>query len=69
VIVSGPSSFSTARFHQSETHKSSFSFLLVFRDRVSLCSTGCTGIHFLDQFGLELSEICLPLPPKIRLIP
>ena len=27
------------------------------RDRVSLCSPGCPGTHFVDQAGLEL---CLP---------
>jgi hypothetical protein len=27
---------------------------LVFRDRVSLCSSGCPGTHFVDQAGLEL---------------
>jgi hypothetical protein len=27
---------------------------LVFQDRVSLCSPGCTGTHFVDQAGLEL---------------
>jgi hypothetical protein len=29
-------------------------FILVFRDRVSLCSTSCPGIHFVHQAGLEL---------------
>ena len=29
-------------------------FFLVFQDRVSLCSPGCPGIHFVDQAGLEL---------------
>jgi hypothetical protein len=28
--------------------------VLVFRDRVSLCSPGCLGTHFVDQMGLEL---------------
>ncbi len=28
--------------------------------RVSLCSPGCPGTHFVDQAGLELR---LPLPP------
>jgi hypothetical protein len=28
--------------------------LVVFRDRVSLCSLGCPGTHFVDQAGLEL---------------
>jgi hypothetical protein len=27
---------------------------LVFPDRVSLCSPGCPGTHFVDQAGLEL---------------
>jgi hypothetical protein len=27
---------------------------LIFRDRVSLCSPGCPGTHFVDQAGLEL---------------
>jgi hypothetical protein len=27
---------------------------LVFRDRVSLYSSGCPGAHFVDQAGLEL---------------
>jgi hypothetical protein len=31
-----------------------FFFFLVFRDRVSLCSLGCPGTHFVDQAGLEL---------------
>jgi hypothetical protein len=31
-----------------------FFFFLVFRDRVSLCSPGCPGPHFVDQAGLEL---------------
>jgi hypothetical protein len=38
-------------------------FFGFFRDRVSLCSPGCPGTHFVDQAGLE-SEIHLPLPPK-----
>jgi hypothetical protein len=25
-----------------------------FQDRVSLCSTGCSGTHSVDQAGLEL---------------
>jgi hypothetical protein len=25
-----------------------------FRDRVSLCSSGCPGTHFVDQAGLKL---------------
>jgi hypothetical protein len=36
----------------------SFSYLFiyfwVFRDRVSLCSPGCPGTHFVDQAGLKL---------------
>jgi hypothetical protein len=35
-----------------------FCFVLcfVFRDRVSLCSPGCPGTHFVDQAGLELRD-------------
>jgi hypothetical protein len=29
-------------------------WFLFFRDRVSLCSPGCPGTHFVDQAGLEL---------------
>jgi hypothetical protein len=29
-----------------------FFFFLVFRHRVSLCSPGCPGTHFVDQAGL-----------------
>jgi hypothetical protein len=32
-------------------------FLFVFRDRVSLCSPGCPGTHFVDQAGLELRNL------------
>jgi hypothetical protein len=32
-------------------------FLLVFRDRVSLYSSGCPGTHFVDQAGLELRNL------------
>ena len=40
-------------------------FCLVFRDRVSLCnSPGCSGTYFVDQAGLILTVICLPLPPE-----
>jgi hypothetical protein len=33
-----------------------FCFVL-FRDRVSLCSPGCPGTHFVDQDGLELRNL------------
>jgi hypothetical protein len=29
---------------------------VVFRDRVSLCSPGCSGTHSVDQAGLELKN-------------
>ena len=32
--------------------------------RVSLCSPVCPGTHSVDQAGLRLTEIHLPLPPK-----
>jgi hypothetical protein len=30
----------------------------------SLCSPSCPGPCSVDQAGLELTEICLPLPPE-----
>jgi hypothetical protein len=37
-------------------------FVLVFWDKISLCSPGCLGTHSVDQAGLELrnSPVCLP---------
>jgi hypothetical protein len=32
-------------------------WFLVFRDRVSLCSLGYPGTHFVDQAGLELRNL------------
>jgi hypothetical protein len=49
----------------------------VFQDRVSLCSPGCPGTHFVDQAGLELrntpasasrvlgSKVCTTMPGQI----
>jgi hypothetical protein len=31
--------------------------LLLFRDRVSLCSPDCPGTHSVDQAGLELRNL------------
>jgi hypothetical protein len=31
--------------------------VLVFQERVSLCSPGCPGTHFVDQDGLELRNL------------
>jgi hypothetical protein len=31
---------------------------------VSLCNPGCSGTHSVDQAGLELTEVCLPLLPE-----
>jgi hypothetical protein len=31
--------------------------LFFFRDRVSLCSSGCPGTHSVDQAGLELRNL------------
>ena len=42
-----------------------FCFVLLFRDRVSLYnSSGCPGTCFVDQAGIVLTEIHLPLVPK-----
>jgi hypothetical protein len=34
-----------------------FLFGLVFRDKVSLYSSGCLGTHSVDQAGLELRNL------------
>jgi hypothetical protein len=34
-----------------------FVFVLVFRDRVSLCSPGYPGTHSVDQAGLKLKNL------------
>ena len=40
-------------------------FVLVFQHRVYLCdSSDCPETHFIDQAGLELTEIHLSLPTK-----
>jgi hypothetical protein len=39
---------------------------LLFQDRVSQHSSGCPGTQYVDQDGLELTEIHLPLPPECR---
>jgi hypothetical protein len=31
-----------------------FFLFLFFQDKISLCSLGCPGTHFVDQAGLEL---------------
>jgi hypothetical protein len=40
-----------------------FVVVVVFQDRVSLCSPDCPGTHSVDQAGLELRNH-LPLPPE-----
>lgn len=35
----------------------------MFLDKVSVCSPGCLETRSIDQTGLELTEVCLPLPP------
>jgi hypothetical protein len=34
-----------------------FVCFVFFRDRVSPCSSGCPGTHFVDQAGLELRNL------------
>ena len=42
-----------------------FCFCFFFLPRcASLCSPGCPGTSSVDQAGLELTEICLPLPSE-----
>ena len=35
--------------------------LFCFFEVVSLCSLGCPGTHSVDQAGLKLKAVCLPL--------
>ena len=39
-------------------------FVLFFQDRISLYDPGCPGTSSIDQVGLKITEICLPLHPK-----
>jgi hypothetical protein len=39
---------------------------ILFLDRVLLCIPGCPGTHCVDQAGLELREIHLPLFPECQ---
>jgi hypothetical protein len=34
-----------------------FCFVFGFCDKVSLCSHGCPGTHYVDQAGLELRNL------------
>jgi hypothetical protein len=59
-----PASAWQARLPRAEAQKlecaGSFVFVFVFgffRDRVSLCSTGCPGTHSVDQAGLKLRNL------------
>jgi hypothetical protein len=40
-----------------------FGFGFSFQDRVSLCSPGCPGTHYVGRLALN-SEILLPLSPE-----
>jgi hypothetical protein len=39
----------------------------VFEDRVSLCSPGCPGTHFVDQADLELRNLPASASPVLGL--
>ena len=51
VLRTGPRAFLLIRCCQD------LAFFVFFRDRVSLCSPGCLGTHFVDQAGLELRNL------------
>ena len=40
--------------------------IFVFQDKISLCSLSCPGPCSVDQAGLHLTEVCLPLPPNCK---
>lgn len=35
--------------------------LFVYLFSISLCTSGCSGTHYVDQADLELTELYLPL--------
>ena len=39
-------------------------YIVFFLKRYSVCSFGSPGIHNVDQAGLEITEIPLPLLPE-----
>ena len=41
-----------------------FCLFFCFQDKESLCSPGCPGTLSVDHAGLQLTELCLPLPVK-----
>jgi hypothetical protein len=61
-VLSAPLSFSLSLFFLSF-----FVCLFVFQDRVSLCSPGCPGTHFVDQAGLELRNPPVSASPVLGL--
>lgn len=40
------------------------SFILAFRDKVSVCDSDCLGTHSVAPAGLELTEFHLSSPPQ-----
>jgi hypothetical protein len=46
-----------------------FFFFLVFQDRVSLCSPGCPGTHFVDHAGLKLRNPPASVSQVLGLMP
>lgn len=50
---------------QKQTTKLLLLLLLLIIILVSLCTSGCAGTHYVNQAGLEITEIPhLPLPPE-----
>jgi hypothetical protein len=59
LLMSFVSMYQASTYSFGVYHVGMFDFLLFFsyfrfQDRVSLCSPGCPGTHFVDQAGLEL---------------
>jgi len=87
-LNSGPSKEQSVLLSAEPSHQPWFGFfvclfvcflvlVLVFRDKVSLCSPGCPGTHSVDQAGLELRnppasasqvlrlKACATMPSKV----
>jgi hypothetical protein len=69
-ILTHRGSYPTGRSHLSsflwKLEASVSFFFFLNKTDISLCSLGCPGAHYVDQAGLELTEIHLSLPPECR---
>jgi hypothetical protein len=53
-LYTNVTNYHTQMYHSGPSENIFFSFLVFFRDRVSLYTSGCPGTHFVDQAGFKL---------------